>query len=398
MNSKIIATLGFAALTAGSLAAPAAAQTFTTQTIMTGLYNPRGLAFGSDGGLYVAEAGVGGTGPSIMDGTGATVSYGETGGVSRLLNGTQSRILSDLPSLAGPGGGGAGGLTGITFAANGTAYGVINFGGEASTRDSLTTGGAAKAAQLGTVVQFNFGATPSATTVSDITAYALANNIQGPTRPGLPPETNPYGLTALQGGGVAVTDAGANFVATTNSSGSITGHLLLPNYSNPSFPAVGGPTYQAVPTGITQAPDGTLYVAELAGFPFTVGGAHIDVIKNGALVNSFGGFTTLVDVQFANGELYALALTTNGLAGPPSPGQLLEIDPLTGQITTLFSGLDTPGGLAIGSDNAFYITTASSAPGGGSVIRVASVPEPGATALLIGMMSMGAGIFRKRRK
>src|SRR5690242_9224177 len=35
----------------------------TVTTIASGLDNPRGLAFGPDGGLYVAEAGKGGAGP-----------------------------------------------------------------------------------------------------------------------------------------------------------------------------------------------------------------------------------------------------------------------------------------------------------------------------------------------
>ena len=45
-----------------AMVGPAAAQT-ATSVVMSGLDNPRGLAFGPEGALYVAEAGRGGTGP-----------------------------------------------------------------------------------------------------------------------------------------------------------------------------------------------------------------------------------------------------------------------------------------------------------------------------------------------
>ena len=39
--------------------------------VATGLDNPRGLAFGPDGTLYIAEAGRGGSGPCYVTGDGA---------------------------------------------------------------------------------------------------------------------------------------------------------------------------------------------------------------------------------------------------------------------------------------------------------------------------------------
>ena len=405
MNRQIMMTLTLAALTAAGTATLAGAQSFSVQTIMSGLSNPRGLAFAPDGSLYVTEAGVGGFGPSFEDGAGVTVSYGETGGLSRWLNGSQTRLINNLPSVAdranGAPGGGSGGLTGITFAPNGTAYGVINFGGEFDQRGGLIAAGATKAAQLGTVVQFDFG-TNSFTSVADITAYAKANNLQGPTQTGRP-ESNPYGLTALKGGGVAVVDAGGNFVAITNSANQVISHVKLPNYPNltfnPNNPATGGPTYQAVPTSIVEGPDGTLYVSELGGYPFTVGGEHITMIKNGVITGRLNGFTNLMDVEYLEGNLYALQLDTNGLTGArgPGPGQLLKINPLTGVSTLLYNGLSFPGGLAIGADHAFYVTNNSVAPGFGSVIRIQEVPEPGTFALVFGMLGGAAFVLRRRK-
>src|SRR5262245_19669298 len=73
--------------------------------VMSGLDNPRGLAFGPQGALYVAEAGWGGSGlenPFCF--VGVIRCYGPTGAVSRLWNGVQERVATGLPSHANPNG------------------------------------------------------------------------------------------------------------------------------------------------------------------------------------------------------------------------------------------------------------------------------------------------------
>ena len=78
--------------------------------VAAGLDNPRGLTFGADGTLYVAEAGRGGSGPCFMNSEPSLVCFGPTGAITEVRHGVQTRIASGLPSLAGAGGGGGGAI------------------------------------------------------------------------------------------------------------------------------------------------------------------------------------------------------------------------------------------------------------------------------------------------
>src|SRR3989442_13745267 len=84
--------LGLVAACATALCVLAAsASAATTTVVMSGLDNPRGLAFGAEGALYVAEAGQGGSGPcAVLRGV-IQSCYGATGAVSRLWMGQQDR-------------------------------------------------------------------------------------------------------------------------------------------------------------------------------------------------------------------------------------------------------------------------------------------------------------------
>lgn len=385
MKNSILAR---AAMWMAIAAAPAVgklhAAPYVLQEVMSGLVTPRGLAFGPDGGLYVAEAGNGGSGPSVVLGNGNTALLGATSGLSRLLGGVQERVLSGLPSVATSAGLDAGGLQDIAFDSAGQAYGLFGFGSDATQRNAnLGEAGAA----LGTISRLPLGATPTLQIVADITAHETAANPAGGAV-----DSNPFGLAITTSGDFLVADAGANDFLKATPAGIVSTLGVLAARPNPL--PFGPPVFQSVPTAIAIGPDNAYYIGQLTGFPFPPGAANVyrfDPVT-AALTVAHSGFTNIVDLTFDDdGNLFVLQISTNGLAAAAGPGSglLLKIDSLTGNRETIASdGLVFPGSVVAGLDGTLYVTNHSNIPGGGQVLSLTPVPEP-ATWLL---MATGAAL------
>src|SRR5687768_3126063 len=74
------------------------------KVVADGLDNPRGIGFGPDGALYVAEAGAGGPPPCVSGGPeGGEACFGRSGAVTRITRHSQKRVLKGLPSVSEPG-------------------------------------------------------------------------------------------------------------------------------------------------------------------------------------------------------------------------------------------------------------------------------------------------------
>ena len=350
-------------LALGAFASAALAQAPST-VVMSGLDNPRGLAVAANGALYVAEAGHGGAGPCIVNpGTNETRCYGTSGAISRLWRGQQSRIVEGLPSHALPDGSSASGPNDIGMLGNGGAYVTLGLGGGPAFREALGCNPCGSLIRLAPSGQWQV--------VTDVAQYEYANNPAGG-----PVDSNPFGLLA-EPGGVFLADAGANALYHVAANGAIETVSLFPSQANPT--PVGPPMIEPVPTSVTRATDGTLYVGQLTGFPFVKGLASIFRVVPGQDPEVHcSGFKTIIDIAAGpDGSLYVLENATSppGMLLPPflpNSGKLTRVA-ANCEKTTILTALDRPTSVAVGADGAVYVTNHGITPGAGQVLRVAAL-------------------------
>lgn len=342
-----------------------AGTTLTAQSPMvvvaSGLDNPRGLAFGPDGALYVAEAGRGGTStlcvPAPEPPFPVNRCLGPSGAITRItaIN-VHSRIVQDLPSVAVATGTDAIGPHDVSFGF-GSMWITLGFAGDPAGRAPLLAAGA----KLGWLARASMNGDWSYQL--DLAAYEAEENPDG-----MMPDSNPFALLIQPDRGLFV-DAGGNALNQIGTDLSISTLAVFPRKTVPGT----SDTMDAVPTSLAAAPDGTLYVGELTGVPFPVGAASLYRISptGGAPVEVLSGFTMIIDLAIgSDGNAYVLEHDIDGLFGSGLDGRVTRVTPTGARTVIASSGLVRPGGVAFGPDNALYVTRNSSSPAIGDVVRI----------------------------
>jgi hypothetical protein len=321
------------------------------KVVVDQLDNPRQLAVGPGGTLYVAEAGSGGT---TCTGTGEEAQcIGDTAAITKIRHpwrkDARARTVVDvLPSTAGPDGSFAVGANGVSVNRRGTVYGVVSGAPDVGT----PTGDL-----VGKLFKVKNG-TPRV--VADITGYEQANDPDGQ---GV--DSNPYSVLALRKR-VLVADAAANAVLSVGHRGRISVFHVFPNITTGECagqPNDGGTTgCDFVPTALAAGPHGTVYVTGLAS-EVEGEGRVVQLSKRGNVLRSWRGFTTPVGVAVKGSTFYVSELLANADFSQPDP-------PTIGQVTKVTKNrrssrvVPLPAGLAIVRGK-LYVAAYSVAPASG---------------------------------
>ena len=363
----------------------------TIDIIATGLHNPRHLVIGPRNAILVAEAGQGSTDPLCHQFPGpevGTICIGDTGSIARIdRNGTLKRVVTGLPS-AGDGPPAPGGLP-----QGSNAIGPSSVTVDGEHRIAVTIGGGEKAladaaalvvppvdvSGFGKLQRFDLRKNTSKQ-LADFYAFELANNPDAAI--GEPTVDTDVTDVAKYRGGYFVSDAAQNSVVWVKK-GKIKVVHLFGNHTV-TGPGNAQVPMQAVPTAVIRVDGshhgkgaGTLYVSQLTGFPFPVGGASIFRVNprtgNSSVLAS--GFTNVMDIaRGRHGELWVLEIATNGLLSGDPHGAIWRIDRkgvktrLTLPATTQ---LITPGGIAYDAKrDALLVSNNGTSPTDGQVLRI----------------------------
>lgn len=324
-----------------------------------GLENPRGMTWDSDGTMYVALAGTGGSvsfsSPKSDLATPIPDFAGKTASVVRIVVrddvvtlGCPMVVASGLPSTRGMSGHDQG--PAAVAVLEGTLY-ILQDGGDSAMLFPDFPNGVYSVAPDG-----------SLNLVADTRDWIKKNPVANPAY-----DQGPEGETFAM-------IAGDSFLWVLESN---SGQLLKVTPDGTITRVADLSEGHPVPTGLTRAPGGGVYVSFLMSAPYTDGGSKVVRIEpDGKVTEVWSGLTMVTALAVSPaGDLYALEMSTGNTKEvpyvQPNSGRIVkQTGPKT--LTEVVTGLDYPIAMATGPDGALYVSTPAFGATGdlGGIVRV----------------------------